>query len=343
MIGCQIADVIASLSLVVALWWGVASVAHMVVVAVVSGACGAIFTPAEEACLPNVVPDEQLPTAVSMNEARGYLGNLSGTAVGGFLFALGAVVPFVVDVLTRIVGFFALLFLRIPPRYVRPEPLSRLGHEVASGVLWMWRHRPIRVMALFAVGLNIFFVAYFIIIIVLAQGRGVSSGEIGVMAAMMGVGGILGALIAPYLYQRLNTYLSIIGVFWILTLLTPLAVFISSGYIMGILFAAMAFLCPTANTAIATYQLLLTPDELRGRMSSVMGVVVGSAGVVGPAFGGVLMEVVSDNQAVLLCAAGIGVVTVLGTISPTLRKFPRHAAADKPPWILQEYEQRLEP
>ncbi len=330
MLGCQVADVIASLSLVVALWWDEASVAHLVVVAAVSGACGALFTPAEEACLPNLVPAEQLPTAVSMNEARGHLGNLSGTAAGGFLFTIGTFVPFAVDALTRLTGFFALLFLRIPPREVRPEPLSRLGHEVASGVRWMWRNRPVRVMTLFAVGLNMFFVAYFIIIIVLAQGRGVSSGEIGVMAAMMGVGGILGALVAPYLYQKLNTYLSIIGVFWAVTLLTPLAVFISNGYLMGMLFAAMAFLAPTANTAIATYQLLLTPDELRGRMSSVMGVVIGSAAVAGPAFGGVLMEVVSDNQAVLLCAVGIGVVTVLGTISPTLRKFPRHAAAEEP-------------
>ncbi len=340
MLGCEVTDVIASLSLVVALWWGVASVAHMVVVAAVSGACGALFAPAEEACLPNVVPDEQLSTAVSMNEARGYLGSLSGTAVGGFLFTMGAFVPFAVDVLTRVMGFFALLFLRIPPRDVRPEPLSRLGHEVASGVRWMWRHRPVRVMALFAVGLNMFFLAYFIIIIVLARVRGVSSGEIGVMAAMMGVGGILGALFAPYLYKKLNTYLSIIGVFWAVTLLAPLAVFISNGYLMGILFAAMAFLAPTANTTIVTYQLLLTPDELRGRMSSVNGVVIGFAAVVGPAFGGFLMEVVSGNQAVLLCAAGIGVVTVLGTISPTLRKFPRHAAAEEPAATLQEYEQR---
>jgi MFS family permease len=331
MLGCEVTEVIASLSLVVALWWGVASVAHMVVVAAVSGACGAMFTSAEEACLPNLVLNEQLSTAVSMNEARGYLGNLSGTAVGGFLFAIGAVVPFVVNVLSRVMGFFALLFLRIPPRDVRPEPLSRLGHEVASGLRWMWRHRPVRVLALFAVGLNVFFVAYFIIIIVLAQGRGVSSGEIGVMAAMMGVGGILGALVAPYLYQRLNAYLSIISVFWVLTLLTPLAIFINNGYLMGLLFAAMMFLSPTANTAIATYQLLLTPDELRGRMSSVMSVVIGSAAVAGPAFGGVLMEVVSDNQAVLLCAAGIGVVTVLGTISPTLRKFSRHTVAEGPP------------
>ncbi len=340
MLGCEVADVIATSSLVVALWWGVASVGHIILVAVVWGISGAMFEPAEEASLPNLVPDEQLSTAVSMNAARSNLAALSGTAVSGFLLTIGRFVPFAVDVLTRIMAFVALLFLRLPPRKVQPEPLSRLGHEMASGLRWMWRHRPIRVIGLFAVGLNMFVAAYFIIIIVLAESRGVSFGEIGIMVAMMGVGGILGCLVAPYLYRRLSPYLSIIGVFWALTLLTPLAVFIDNGYVMGALFAAMAFLAPTANTAIDTYQLLLTPDELRGRMSGVMGVLIGSAAVAGPALGGFLMEVIPDNQAVLLCAAGIGVVTVLGTISPTLRRFPRHAPAEIEATV-QEHEQRV--
>jgi predicted MFS family arabinose efflux permease len=175
-----------------------------------------------------------------------------------------------------------------------------------------------------AVGLNLFFTAYYIIIIVLAQARGVPSGEIGVMAAMLGVGGLLGALVAPYLHEKVSPYLSIIGVFWLLTLLTPVAVFVTNGYLMGALFAAMAFLAPTANTTINTYQLLLTPDELRGRLSGVMGVVIGVAGASGPALGGVLTEAVSGTNAVLLCAAGLGIVTLLATTNPTLRRFPRH-------------------
>jgi predicted MFS family arabinose efflux permease len=326
MLGCEVVDVVATISLVIALWSGVASVGHITFVAAVWGVCGAMFGPAEEACLPNLVPDEQLSMAVSMNAARSHLAALLGTSAGGFLFALGRFVPFAVDALTHIMGFFMLLFLRVPPREVRPEPLRHLGHEMTSGLRWMWQHRPIRVIGLFAVGLNFFFVAYFVIIILLAQARGVSSGEIGIMAGMMGVGGILGSLVAPYLYQKLSPYLAIIGVFWALALLTPLAIFIGNGYLMGILLASMAFLAPTANTAVNTYQLLLTPDELRGRMSSVMGVLIGLAAVAGPALGGLLMEVIPSNQAILLCAAGLGVVTVLGTISPTLRKFPRAAA-----------------
>ncbi|MGH3815009.1 MAG: MFS transporter [Pseudonocardiaceae bacterium] len=329
MLSCEAAQALATASLVVALLWDVASVAHIVVVAAVIGVCAALFEPAEEACLPNLMPAEQLSTAVAMNSARGHLGQLSGTAAGGFLFAVGRFAPFAVNVLTHTMAFFFLLFLRMPPRKVQPEPVGgHLRREIAVGLRWMWRQRPVRVIGLFAVVLNLFFTAYFIVIIVVAQAKGVPSGEIGIMAAMFGVGGILGSLAAPYLHRMVSPYLSIIGVFWALTALTPLAVFVSNGYLMGALFGGMAFLAPTANTTIETYQLLLTPDELRGRMNAAMGVVIGVAGVVGPALAGVLMEVVSGNYAVLLCTAGIGVVTLFATLSPTLRNFPRHAAVE---------------
>ena len=325
MLACEVVQVLAAASLVWALLAGEASIAHMVAVAAVMGVCAAFFEPAEEACLPNVVPADQLSTAVAMNGARSYLGHLSGTAAGGFLFALGRFMPFVVDMLTHAMAFFLLVFVRVPPSEVQPQPVRHFGHEMVAGLRWVWQHPPVRVTALCVVGLNFFFAAYYIIIIVLAHSRGVPSGEIGVMAAMLGAGGLLGALIAPYLYRRVSTYQSIIGVFWLLTLLTPVAILVTNGYLMGALFAAMAFLAPTANTTMSTYQLLITPDELRGRLSGVMGVVTGAAAALGPALGGVLTEAVSGAQAVLMCAAGLGVVTVLATMSPTLRKFPRHA------------------
>lgn len=328
MLVCEAVQAVAAASLVAALWWGTAGVAHMVAVAAVTGVCAALFQPAEEASLPNVVPAGQLGAAVSMNAARGYLGQLSGTAAGGFLFAVGRAVPFVVDALTHAAAFVTLLFLRLPPREVVRRPVTRMGPEMAAGLRWVWGHRHVRVTAACAVVLNLFFSAFYIVVIVLAQARGVPSGEIGVMAAMLGVGGIVGALLAPRLQRLLSPYLSIIGVFWVLTVLTPVAVVVDAGWLMGLLFAAMAVLPPTANTTIITAQLLLTPDEMRGRLSAVMGVVTGVAAAAGPALGGVLVEVVSGDQAVLVCAGGMAVATLLATVSPTLRRFPRSQAED---------------
>jgi MFS family permease len=318
MLSCEATQVIAAASLVAALWWGQAHVGHLVAVAVVMGGCAALFRPAEDACLPRVVPAEQLSTAVALNAARASVGQLSGTAAGGFLFAVARFVPFAVDALAH-----CMACALVPPRERRPEPNRHLGREITAGLRWVWGHRHIRVSALCAVVLNLFFSAFYLIVIVLAQARGVPSGQIGIMAAMLGVGGLLGSLVASRLSPLLSPYVSIIVVFWAMAALTPVVAFVESGYLLGVLLAAMALLPATANTTIITRQLLLTPDDLRGRLSSVLGIVTGVAAALGPVLGGLLVTAVSGTVAVLICAGGIAAVAVVATLSPTLRSFPR--------------------
>ncbi|QXV56570.1 MFS transporter [Amycolatopsis sp. TNS106] len=320
MLGCEAAQAIAAAALVLTLWWDTAGVGLLVVVAVVMGVCRALFEPAEEASLPLLVPADQVPSAVSLNAARTSAGQLSGTALGGFLFSFGRFVPFVFDVVTHLFAFVSLLFVRLPVRRATASrPPAHLGKEIAEGLKWVWRQPRLRVTTFCVVGLNLFFSAYYLVIIVLADGRGMPSGEIGVMAAMLGGGGVLGALAAPVLYRRFSPYVLIAGVFWALTVLTPLAIFVHSGYLMGLLFAGIAFLPPAANTAISTYQLLNTPDELRGRLGGVLGVTGGLAAALGPALGGWLVELLPGSTAVLACAGAIAVVTLLTTFNRTLR------------------------
>ena len=324
MLACEAIQVIAAGSLVAALWWDVARVAHMLVVSAVMGICAALFRPAEDASLPRVVPSDQLSTAVALNVARSSVGQLSGTAAGGFLFAVARFLPFAADAVAHAVSFVLLVFLRIPPRDTAPDQDRHLGRDIAAGLRWVWENRHLRVTALCAVVLNLFFTAFYLIVIVLAQSRGVPSGQIGVMAAMLGVGGLLGALVAARLSQMISPYVSIIAVFWVMAALTPVATLLHNGYLLGVLFAAMALLPATANTTIITQQLLLTPDELRGRLSSVLAIVTGTAGALGPMLGGLLAGAISSTLAVLVCSGGIAAAALVATLSPTLRTFPRH-------------------
>jgi MFS family permease len=325
MLCCEAAEAVAAASLVGALWWGEATVGHIVAVAAVLGVSGALFEPAEDACLPNLVPAEQLSTAVALNSARSGLGQLSGTAAGGFFLALGRAVPFAVELGTHALAFVGLAFVRVPPREQQPEPSRHLGREIVAGVRWVWRVPEVRVTTLCATVLNLFFSAFYILVIVLAAERGLPPGQIGLIAAMLGVGGVLGSLLVPFARRVLSPYVSIAAAFWALTLLTPVAiVVVHNGYLMGALFAFMAVFPPTANTTIVTEQLLLADDAMRGRLSAVLGVATGVAGAVGPALGGVLVQALPGGGAVLVCAAGMAAVTVVVTVNPTLRRFPRH-------------------
>ncbi|NUT52323.1 MAG: MFS transporter [Saccharothrix sp.] len=320
MLWCEAAQAVALGGLVAAALVGAITVPHVLAVAAVLGVCRALFEPAEDACLPRLVPESQLATAVAMNSARSALGQMSGTALGGVLFAVTRWLPFLVDLLTHVVAFVALLFLRVPPS-APVDAHPHLLRSIGEGLRWVWSRREIRVTALCAVLLNLFFTAFYLVVIVLVEGRGASGAELGVMAAMLGVGGVLGALAAPWLHRLLGPHRSIAAVFWALTLLVPLALVVRSPYLIGVLFALMSFLAPTANTTINTHQLLLTPDELRGRLSGVMGVVVGTAGALGPVVGGVLTESLSASAAVVVCAAGTLLVTIFVTVSPTLRGY----------------------
>lgn len=328
MLGCEAVQAIAGASLLAAILLHALTIGQLIVVAAVFGTCAALFDPAEDAALPNVVPDEQVPKAVAMNAARTSLAHLAGTGAGGFLFAIGRIVPFAADTLSHTAAFSGLLFLRLPRRAAAAQPIGQLHREMRDGLRWVWQQRPIRVTALCAVVLNLFFSAFYIVIIVLAHRRGVPAGQIGLMAAMLGAGGVLGALLAPYLQTKLSPFTSIASVFWVLTALTPVALVIRNGYLMGALFLGMALLPPTANTTITSRQLLSTPDHLRGRLTGVVGLVTGVAGAVGPVLGGTLIQLISGSQAVVVCAAGMAAITVVVTASPTLRRFPRSQTED---------------
>ncbi|MFD5387195.1 MFS transporter [Streptomyces sp. NPDC059474] len=330
MLGCEAAQAVSAISLVVAVWAGAATVWHMVAVAAVFGASAALFEPAENASLPALVADDHLPTAVAMNTARASMGQLAGTATGGFLFAVGRFVPFLVDAVTHTLSFVALLFVRLPRRERPPGGVGPLGREALAGLRWVWRERRIRVTVACAVVLNLFFSAFYLVVIVLAESRGVPSGEVGVMAAMLGVGGVAGALVAPVLYRKLGSYGAIVAVFWALAVCAPVTVLMDSGYLIGVLFALMALFPPTANTAIMTDQLLRTPDELRGRLTSTLVLACGAAGAAGPALGGSLAQIVPGDRAILLCAAGMAAAAVLATASPTLRTLSRRHEEGQP-------------
>jgi predicted MFS family arabinose efflux permease len=321
MLACEVTQVVALASLVVALLLDGATVVHLAAVAAVLGACRALFEPAEDALLPSLVPATQLATAVATNSARSSVGQMAGTALGGVLFGLSRWAPFLLDLFTHVVAFVTLAFLRTPTRPASETPA--MGREIVEGLRFLWQRKEIRVTTFCAVTLNLFFAAYYLVVVVLASRQGIPAAEIGVMAAMLGVGGVVGALLAPWLLRRLTPHTAIAGVFWALAALCPLAVFITSGYLLGALFAAMALLAPTANTTIVTHQLLRTPDALRGRLSGTLNVAVGAAAATGPVLGGLLAQTTTPTTAVLLSTAGMAAAAVAVTVNPTLRHYPR--------------------
>jgi predicted MFS family arabinose efflux permease len=322
MIVSDVARGVALGSIAVAYVAGVLTVAQIAVVAFAEGTLFVLFTLAERTALPHVVAPEQLQTALAQNEARTRGATLAGTPLGGILFGLGHAVPFAVDAASYFVSVVSLLFVRSDFQESRPPSTTRLHREVAEGLVWLWRQPFLRAAALLVAGSNFIFQAMVLMLIVLAQARGASSAQVGVLLGLMGAGGFLGAFVAPWVNRHIPPKAVVIGANWLWAALLPFIAVVPWPLAMGVLAGAMAFVGPAWNVVISSYSLTLTPDRLRGRVGGAQGLVAWGPIPLGSLVGGLLLQWLGGVTTTLLLAATMLVIAVAASLSPAVRHAP---------------------
>jgi predicted MFS family arabinose efflux permease len=320
MIACDVGRALALASLVAALWLDELALPQIAVVAFVEGSLFVLFTLGETAAVRQVVPPGQLPQALGQNEARNRAAAMAGYPIGGFLFGLGRAIPFLVDAISYLASIAALLLIRRPFQEDRVrEERRHLLREIAEGIVWLWRQPFLRVASLLVAGSNFLWQALVLVVIVIAKDNGASSATIGVMLAGFGLGGVLGSLAAPWLQRRISGRAVVIGANWVWAVLVAPVAVVDNPYVLGALFAAMAFVGPAWNVVIGAYQLTLTPEHLLGRVSSAELVVAYGAIPLGSLAAGFLLEGIGSTSTALAVAALMLVLALLATASPAIR------------------------
>jgi DHA3 family tetracycline resistance protein-like MFS transporter len=102
----------------------------------------AFFTPAFEAIVPDLVPDEDLPAANALDQfVRPIALRLVGPVVGGALVSVSAGLAFAIDAASFAATLVAVLALR-PPRaaaaHVSAVAALREGFHFMRGRVWLW-------------------------------------------------------------------------------------------------------------------------------------------------------------------------------------------------------------
>src|SRR5215467_8588714 len=124
MILCDIGRAIALGSIPLALVLGRLTIAQIYVVSLVEGTLFTFFSLAHIACLPHVVSKEQLPTAVAQESIIDSVTELIGPSIGGVLYGIGRVVPFLTDAISYGASVVSLLLIKAEFQEERnPEPL----------------------------------------------------------------------------------------------------------------------------------------------------------------------------------------------------------------------------
>jgi MFS family permease len=298
---------------------------YLLAVALLEGLAGSVFAPAEDAALPQVVPAAQLSRAIARNTARPHVANLLGPVAAGVLFGFHHVLPFLLGAVMLTGSFIALLFLVLPPRAeVAGEEPADIGADLGRGVRWVARHRVVRTTLVWLVCTQLFFSALVVIVLTASGEQDLAPGETGLMMAFFGAGGILGAAVASRLVDLLPAPVIVVGFSFVGAAMTVLMAVVPAGIPLGLVLAATAFFVPVAATTVMTYQMLATPDDLRGRVSGIVGMGTEGAGALGPMVGALMVTFVGGGAGagLLVCAACLGVVAVGSLLSPTLRRFP---------------------
>jgi MFS family permease len=147
---------VALTSMVVAPAIGSLSFIQIVVVAFTEGVGFVFFSVGERSALPTVVADHHLEAALARNQARDYAATFGGTPLGGALYGLGRLAPFLFDAISYLVSVVTLLLIRSSFRTEAesrpPQQLGRLLEEMRAGLKWFWRQPFIRTNALLAMG-----------------------------------------------------------------------------------------------------------------------------------------------------------------------------------------------
>jgi predicted MFS family arabinose efflux permease len=294
---------------------------HILAVALVDGCGYVFFSVAERSALRHVVPDEQLPTALARNQGRSFAALLAGQPLGGVLFAAGRLVPFLFDAVSYLVSVGTLFLIRVRFQQERVASPQRLVREVREGLVWFWHQPFIRTTSLLVMGSDFTLNALFLVVIVLARERGASPALIGALFAFLGVGGVLGSLVAGRLSRALPTRVVVGAQMCVEAALIPL-LFLPGTIMPGIVYGAMFILHPTWNAVVMAYRIRLTPDELIGRVQSV-GTLF-SLGPVPFAFllVGFLLQAYGTTPTVLALLGVMLVVACAAVVSPAIRSAP---------------------
>ncbi len=319
MILCDSGRAISMASIPVALVFGHLTIVQLYLVSLIEGTLFVFFNIAEVACLPRVVPKEQLPAATAQNMATDGITALLGPSLGGALYTVGRMLPFLADAVSYAVSVLSLFLIRTKFQKERVAARRKLWVEIREGLAWLWHHPLIRFIAILTGGYNFILAGYVLIIIVLAQQQHATSFTIGLIFAAGGISAVLGSIVAPALQRRLSFGQAIIGSSWLIALFMPLYSIAPNPLMLGIITAASFIVEPLYNVVQLSYRSALIPDELQGRVNSVFRLIAFGGQPLGLALTGVLIQNIGVIQTVLICSAGLCVLAIAATVNTHVR------------------------
>jgi MFS family permease len=287
---------------------------------------GAVFVPARNASIPNLVPEEHLLTANALVQATELVSLILGSSLATLVIGLSSTTTaFVVDSITFLVSALFLLAARIPqgqPSAAVSAPggeFRKFWHGFTDGVRYLGSNKhllqlmAITTMATLGLSATVLLAAAYF-----KQLLGISAEYLGLLQATEGLGMLAGALLISA-YASWARSRQIVSVTMIVLGGGILVFALAPVYWLVLLGALVVGLCVvSARTTLAAMTQALVPDSQRGRVESAMVTVIGIGTMGALIMAGILGDVVGPTSVFITT----GVVVLLAGLASifTLRE-----------------------
>jgi MFS family permease len=284
--------------------------------------------PTRQAIQPRLVGEGDLPSAIGLNSVTLSLSWLVGPLLGGLLMGpLGVGGVLIVSGLMQLIGAAAFAFLP-PLRVVAEGQRSRMLRSVLDGFRYV-RSQALLFWLFVAYGMSMLFLYPYVNLLPALASDVLLIGalQLSWLYAAENIGGIVGGL-AIASSRRLGRYpIVTLGALAIGGLLMGLFVRQRDIAPLLLVMAALGFVEAIANASLSLFVQTRTSDHLRGRVNSLLNLLVEVGMATGTLFIGVLATAVGVDHALALGGLAL-VIVCLGVASRSAIRRPRTSAGE---------------
>jgi MFS family permease len=317
MIVCDLISAVLYASVPVTAWTGVLTTGLVLGVQLGGGAASVLFMTAYQVYLPSLVTPGELIEGNTKMQGSASAALFAGPGLAGLVAQLlGAVTALLCNAVSFLVSAVCLLGAR--PRAAAPSAApreTRLRREIADGMRLVLRDPFLRQLSVFWAVANLALTGYTALLVVfLVRVIGLTPGAVGLLTAIPGVGGILGAAATGRIAARFGTAR---GLLLSTLAAVPFALLIPlSGpgprlafYVVGALlaFAGVA----VGNIIIAAFRQSYSPPGMCGRVTATMRFLIFGTSPLGALLGGGLGSWLGIRDALWIL---LGTAALSGTL-----------------------------
>ena len=311
LIGSQIIQMLAALTLAVLIWTDQIEIWHILVAAFCTGIGQAFGGPAYQAIIPSLVEKRDLPNAIALMSIQFNLAQVVGRAIGGVAYAaVGPALCFAINGFSFLAVIASLLLL--PCTFVPAKIHTHVLLSLREGLSFVFGNKSMFSLVLLAVATAFFGVPIMTLLPVFARDvYGLGPEGYATLAATFGVGAVCGALAVAWLGNHPRKGLRALLMQISLGLATLAFGFAGNIYVAAVLLFITGASVLSVFTSVNSLVQLLAPENMRGRIMSVYNTAFRGSMSLGPLAAGAIASKHGAPLTVSIYGAALVTVAVL--------------------------------